>query len=68
MKRLVLRACTALCLAAAVLVPGTLHAQAKRAITHIAGDKRCMDERPLCSCQLRAAAGDCQVSPIIDSC
>lgn len=27
-----------MCLAAVVLVPGTLHAQAKRTITHIAGD------------------------------
>ena len=38
MKRLVSRVCAAACLAAVVLVPGTLHAQAKRAITHIAGD------------------------------
>ena len=32
MKPLVSRICTALCLATAVLVPGTLHAQAKHAI------------------------------------
>ena len=38
MKRLVSRVCAAACLAAVALVPGTLHAQAKRAITHIAGD------------------------------
>ena len=38
MRRLVSRVCAAACLAAVVLVPGTLHAQAKRAITHIAGD------------------------------
>ena len=38
MKRAVSRACAAVCVAAALLVPGTLHAQAKRAITHIAGD------------------------------
>ena len=38
MKPLVSRVCAAACLAAVVLVPGTLHAQAKRAITHIAGD------------------------------
>ena len=38
MKRLVSQVCAALCLAAITLVPGTLHAQAKRVITHIAGD------------------------------
>ena len=38
MKPLVSRVCAAACLAAVALVPGTLHAQAKRAITHIAGD------------------------------
>ena len=38
MKQAVSRACAAVCIAAALLVPGTLHAQAKRAITHIAGD------------------------------
>ena len=38
MRRLVSRVCAAACLAAVVRVPGTLHAQAKRAITHIAGD------------------------------
>ena len=38
MKRLVSRVCAAACLAAVAVVPGTLHAQAKRAITHIAGD------------------------------
>ena len=38
MRRLVSRVCAAACLAAVVLVPDTLHAQAKRAITHIAGD------------------------------
>ena len=38
MKRAVSRACAAVCIAAALLVPGTLHAQAKRAITQIAGD------------------------------
>ena len=173
MKPLVSQVCASACLAAAVLVPGTLHAQAKRAITHIAGDlyrfqnnfhfsvflvtpagviatdpinaeaatwlgaeidkrfartikylvlshdhadhssggevfadtatviahdrarsttlgqrgptvvpditfsdrmtlelggKHCKDERPLCSGQLRARAGDCQPSPIIDGC
>ena len=38
MKPLVSHVCAAACLAAITLVPGTLHAQAKRAITHIAGD------------------------------
>jgi len=38
MTPLVSRVCAALCLIAVVLVPGTLHAEAKRAITHIAGD------------------------------
>ena len=38
MKPLVSRVCAVACLAAVALVPGTLHAQAKRAITHIAGD------------------------------
>ena len=38
MNPVVPRAFAAVCLAAALLVPGTLHAQAKRAITHITGD------------------------------
>ena len=38
MKRLVSRARAAPCLAAVVLVPGTLLAQAERAISDIAGD------------------------------
>ena len=38
MKPAVSRVFAAVCLAAALLAPGTLHAQAKRAITHIAGD------------------------------
>ena len=38
MKPLVSQVDAAACLAAVALVPGTLHAQAKRAITHIAGD------------------------------
>ena len=38
MKPAVSRVFAAVGLAAALLAPGTLHAQAKRAITHIAGD------------------------------
>ena len=38
MKPAVSRVFAAVCLAAALLAPNVLHAQAKRAITHIAGD------------------------------